>query len=262
MERMGVRRSGRAFHKVVAVMPAYNAASTLRATFRDIPEGCLSEVILVDDCSRDDTVAIARELGLTTIVHEKNKGYGGNQKTCYDEALKRDPDAVVMIHPDYQYDARLIPYFLGFMEKGICDVMLGNRIRTRREALEGGMPLYKYISNRLLTIIENIVLGQNLGDFHSGFRIYTREVLETIDYRNNSDDFVFDSQFLVQTAYFGFHLGDAPIPVRYFPEASSIELRRSLVYGIRTLAVLAQYVLQKVGLARFSLFRSKGPASS
>jgi hypothetical protein len=162
-----------------------------------------------------------------------------------------------MIHPDYQYDGRLIPHFLGFMEKGICDVMLGNRIRTRHEALEGGMPLYKYISNRILTIIENIVMGQNLGDFHSGFRIYSCEVLETIDYHGNSDDFVFDTQFLAQAAHLGFRLGDAPIPVRYFPEASSIKFRRSVRYGLGTLGVLMKYLIQKIGLARFSIFKPK-----
>lgn len=238
-------------------MPAYNAAGTIERTYRDIPEGSVDEVIVVDDCSSDNTAEIARSLGLTVIVHEKNTGYGGNQKTCYDEALKRNPDAIVMIHPDYQYDARLIPHFLGFLEKGTCDVMLGNRIRTRREALQGGMPLYKYVSNRMLTFIENIVMGQNLGDFHSGFRVYTREVLERIDYRANSDDFVFDTQFLAQTAYFGFKLGDAPIPVRYFPEASSIKFRRSVQYGLSTLGVLLRFLLQKTGIAKLAMFKPK-----
>ncbi len=258
-EKNHANKIERRFKKVIAVMPAYNAASTIEKTYRDIPEGCVDEVIVVDDCSSDDTAGIARRLGLTVIVHEKNTGYGGNQKTCYDEALKRNPDAVIMIHPDYQYDSRLIPNFLGFMEMGICDVMLGNRIRTRREALEGGMPVYKYISNRFLTIIENLVMGQNLGDFHSGFRVYTREVLETIDYRRNSDDYDFDTQFLAQAAFLGFKLGDAPIPVRYFPEASSIKLWRSVKYGLRTLGIVAKYFLQRIGLARFSLFKPKTP---
>ena len=259
-EKIQNNKTARAFKKVVAVMPARNAAATIEKTYRDIPEGCVDEVIVVDDRSSDNTVKIARKLGLTVVVHEKNTGYGGNQKTCYDEALKRSPDAVVMIHPDYQYDSRLIPHFLGFMEKGICDVMLGNRIRTRHEALAGGMPLYKYISNRFLTLTENFLMGQNLGDFHSGFRLYTREVLETIDYHKNSDDFVFDTQFLAQAAYLGFKLGDAPIPVRYFPEASSIKLWRSVKYGLCTLGVVAKYFLQRIGLARFSLFKPKNPS--
>ncbi len=157
------------------------------------------------------------------IRHERNEGYGGNQKTCYREALAQGADVVVMLHPDYQYDSRLIPYFLGYLELDICDVMLGNRIRTRQEALRGGMPLYKYLSNRVFTFLENVVLGQNLGDFHSGFRVYRREVLERIPFERNSNDFVFDSEFLAQAAYHGFRIGDAPVPVRYFPEASSID---------------------------------------
>ncbi|MCK4299668.1 MAG: glycosyltransferase family 2 protein [Planctomycetes bacterium] len=241
-------------------MPAYNAGRTLERTYREVPLDVVDEVLVIDDASHDDTVAVARRLGLAVYVHPENRGYGGNQSTCYDEALKRNPDAVIMIHPDYQYDSRLIPHFLGFMEKGTCDVMLGNRIRTRREALEGGMPVYKYISNRFLTIIENLMMGQNLGDFHSGFRVYTREVLETIDYRRNSDDFVFDTQFLAQAAFLGFKLGDAPIPVRYFPEASSIKLWRSIKYGLCTLGVVAKYFLQRIGLARFSLFKPKNPS--
>ena len=209
--------------KVIVVMPAYNAATTLERTFLDIPPGTADQVILVDDGSQDNTVEIANRLGIRVIQHEANKGYGGNQKTCYQEALAQGADVVVMLHPDYQYDSRLIPFFLGYLDLGICDVMLGNRIRTRQEALRGGMPLYKYLSNRVLTILENMVLGQNLGDFHSGFRVYRREVLETIPFERNSNDFAFDSEFLAQAAYHGFRIGDAPVPVRYFPEASSID---------------------------------------
>lgn len=244
--------------KVIAVMPAYNAESTVERTYRDIPPGSVDEVILVDDCSQDRTVEVARSLGISTIVHEKNIGYGGNQKTCYREALRRGADIVVMIHPDYQYDSKLIPFLVGFLELGVCDVVLGSRIRTRREALEGGMPVYKYLANRFLTITENLTLGQNLGDFHSGMRAYTREVLETIPFENNSDDFVFDSEFLVQAVYFGFRLGDVPVPVRYMEEASSINFRRSFTYGLATMHCLVRFVLHKLNLNRDGMFdRSK-----
>lgn len=246
----------RRFNKVIAVMPAYNAAATLEKTYLDIPHGCIDEVILTDDQSTDNTVEIARRMGLTVIEHSQNKGYGANQKTCYDAALQRGADAVVMIHPDYQYDSKLIPFALGFLEMGVCDVVLGSRIRSRKEALEGGMPLYKYMSNRILTILENVVLGQNLGDFHSGFRAYTREVLEKIPYHNNSDDFVFDSQFLAQAVYFKFKIGDIPMPCRYFEEASSINFRRSVKYGMQTLAVLSKYIIQTTKIGRFKIFSS------
>ena len=243
-------------------MPAYNAASTLRQTVRDIPERAVAEIILVDDGSSDATVQIATELGLTVIVHDKNKGYGGNQKTCYRRALESGADYVVMIHPDYQYDSRVIPLVIEVLRLGICDCVLGSRIRTRKEALAGGMPVYKYLSNRVLTILENLALGQNLGDFHSGFRAYTRQVLETIPFEHNSDDFVFDSQFLAQAVRFGFKLGDVPVPVRYFPEASSINFRRSLRYGLATLGVLVQYWLDRLGIVRSKLFERRSGAST
>ncbi len=235
-------------------MPAYNAAVTLERTFKDIPQGIAEKVILVDDGSKDDTVEIATRLGIAVVRHEKNKGYGSNQKTCYREALAQGADMIVMLHPDYQYDSRLIPYFLGYIELNICDIMLGSRIRTRREALKGGMPLYKYLMNRILTLVENIVLGQNLGDFHSGFRIYRREVLEKIPFEKNSDDFAFDSEFLVQAAFQGFRIGDAPVPVRYFSEASSIGFVGSLRYGLKTLWTLARYLLHKWGVFHCPLF--------
>jgi glycosyltransferase involved in cell wall biosynthesis len=250
-----IRGTRRAFRKKIVVLPAYNAAATLAATVSDIPPGSVDEIILVDDCSRDRTVEIARSLGLTVLTHEKNRGYGGNQKTCYDTARARGADVVAMLHPDYQYDARLVPHFIGFMETGVCDVMCGSRVRTRRETLESGMPTYKYLSNRALTMLENIVLGQNLGDFHSGFRVYTREVLETIPYRENSEDFVFDSQFLAQAAYFGFRIGDAPMPCRYFDEASSINFTRSTKYGLQTVLTLGSFVLARGGVYRSPLFR-------
>ncbi len=242
--------------KVIAVMPAYNAEATLERTISDIPPGSVDEVILVDDCSRDGTVALARKLGLTVYQHAQNRGYGGNQKTCYQHALERGADYVVMIHPDYQYDSRVIPAAVEFLRLGICDMVLGSRIRTRREALQGGMPIYKYVCNRVLTLAENIALGQNLGDFHSGFRAYRRQVLEAIPYHNNSDDFVFDSQFLAQAVYFGFKLGDIPVPVRYFQEASSINFRRSTIYGFSTLYVLAQYWWASIGFGQGKLFVS------
>jgi glycosyltransferase involved in cell wall biosynthesis len=241
--------------RTVAVMPAYNAASTLRRTVEDIPPGTVDEIILVDDCSRDNTVQVARDLGLTVIEHQQNRGYGGNQKTCYRHARDAGADYVVMIHPDYQYDSRLIPVAVEILRLGICDMVLGSRIRTRKEALAGGMPRYKYISNRGLTIVENMALGQNLGDFHSGFRAYRRAVLETVPYERNSEDFVFDSQFLAQAVHFGFKLGDIPVPVRYFDEASSINFRRSVTYGLATLNVLAQFWFNRLGLSKNPLFQ-------
>ena len=243
--------------KIIIVMPAYNAEETLEKTYNDIPFEMVDEIILVDDNSSDRTVEIARKLGLTVIAHSVNKGYGANQKTCYDEALKRNPDIVVMIHPDYQYDSRLIPYIAGFLEKDICDVILGSRIRTRRETLECGMPRYKYISNRILTFIENIVLGQNVSDFHSGYRAYTRKVLETIPYHNNSDGFVFDTEFLAQAVYFRFRIGDVPVPVRYFDEASSINFLNSTIYGFKTLLTLLKYLIQRTNLSHYKLFTKK-----
>jgi glycosyltransferase involved in cell wall biosynthesis len=238
-------------------MPAYNAARTLKATVDDIPKNCFNEIILVDDCSTDGTVAVAKKLGLTVIEHKKNKGYGANQKSCYDIALEKKADVIVMLHPDYQYDGRLIPSFVDYISKDVCDIILGNRIRSRKEALRSKMPFYKYLSNRFLTIIENMVLGQNLGDFHSGFRCYHKSVLESIPYKNNSDDFVFDTQFLAQAAYFNFTIADAPIPCRYFQEASSINFLRSCKYGLLTLYTMMQFTLQKIKIGRFKIFAQK-----
>jgi glycosyltransferase involved in cell wall biosynthesis len=249
--------SSSASGKAIVVMPAYNAQTTLEQTVADIPPGCIDEIILVDDCSRDDTVAMARRLGLTVIQHERNLGYGGNQKTCYREALAREADIVIMIHPDYQYDSRLVPLLVWLLRTGHCDMVLGNRIRTRREARAGGMPAYKYFANRILTIMENLWMGQNLGECHSGMRGYRRQVLETVPWQGNSDDFVFDSQFLVQAVHFGFRIGDIPVPVRYMKEASSISFRRSVTYGLGTLGVLARWTLHRLGLARSSLFEPR-----
>lgn len=242
--------------KVVIVMPAYNAAETLEKTYMDIPPESVDEIILVDDNSTDDTVKISKSLGIKTIVHQTNRGYGANQKTCYNEALKNGADIVVMIHPDYQYDSRLVPSILGFLEVGICDVILGSRIRTRKEALQCGMPLYKYIANRFLTITENLVLGQNVSDFHTGYRAYTRKVLETIPYMMNSDGFVFDTEFLIQAVYFNFRIGCVPVPVRYFSEASSIDFTNSTVYGLKTIGTLIKYINQIFGIKKYSLFKN------
>ena len=242
--------------RTVAVMPAYNAEATLERTVRDIPQDAVDEILLVDDCSTDGTVATARRLGLSVVQHRTNGGYGANQKTCYLEALQRGADYVVMIHPDYQYDSRVVGTAVEFLRLGICDVVLGSRIRTRQEALEGGMPRYKYVANRILTTCENIALGQNLGDFHSGFRAYRREVLETIPFLSNSDDFVFDSQFLAQAVHFGFRIGDIPVPVRYFDEASSISFRRSVTYGCATLGVLGEYFAHRLKLIDSPRFRT------
>jgi glycosyltransferase involved in cell wall biosynthesis len=243
--------------RVVVVMPAYNAEKTLERTVRGVPPGSADEIILVDDCSRDGTVAEAKRLGLTTVRHEKNLGYGANQKTCYKTALAAGADVVVMIHPDYQYDPRLVPILTGFIKDDICDVMLGNRIRTRREALAGGMPFYKYAFNRLLTAIENVATGQNLGEWHSGLRAYSRRALESIPWERNSDDFVFDCQFLVQAAALGLRIGDVPAPARYMAEASSINFRRSLRYGLASLATVARYGLHAAGLWRSPLFERR-----
>jgi len=240
--------------KVVVIMPAYNAEQTLAKTIRDIPDGTTDEIILCDDGSEDNTINIAKDMGVTVLAHQKNLGYGANQKTCYDAALKSGADIIVMIHPDYQYDPRVLPFATGFIELDICDIVIGSRIRTRRETLKGGMPLYKYVSNRFLTLLENTAFAQNLGDFHSGFRVYKRVVLETLNYHSNSDDFIFDTEFLAQAIFHGFCVGDIPIPTRYSPEASSINFCRSLKYGIQCIGVIIKYFLHKTRVFNFAIF--------
>ena len=242
---------------VVIVMPAYNAALTLEKTFNDIPIEYQSNIILVDDNSRDDTIGIARALGIQVLTHSSNLGYGANQKTCYEAALSQGADIVIMLHPDYQYDARVVSVMAKLIELGNCDVVLGNRIRTRQEALSGGMPLWKYSVNRISTLFENFYLGQTLGDFHSGFRAYSREVLETLPYEQNSDDFVFDQEFLIQAVYFDFKLGDIPVPVRYFPESSSINFKRSVKYGIYAFGALVSFRMHSLKIWKDSRFISK-----
>lgn len=227
--------------KIIVVLPAYNAVATLEKTINDIPD-IVDQIILVDDKSNDETATLARRLGLMVFEHEKNKGYGGNQKTCYRLALEQGADIVVMIHPDYQYDPRLVKYFAEFIVDDYFDVMLGTRIRSRRETLAGGMPLYKYISNRALTIFENMVSGYNLSEWHTGMRAYKREVLEAIKFQKNSDDFVFDSQVLFQIVANNYRIGEIPVPVRYFKEASSINFKRSLKYGFETVGTALKYL--------------------
>jgi glycosyltransferase involved in cell wall biosynthesis len=240
--------------KIIAVLPAYNAAQTLEKTLRAIPPGAVDEILLVDDASTDGTPALAEGLGLTVIRHPRNRGYGGNQKTCYEEALRRGAGIVVMLHPDYQYDARLTGVLTQFIANDVCDVMFGCRIRTRVETLRGGMPLYKYLANRFLTGVENLLLGQNLGETHSGFRAYSRKVLETVPWRGNSDDFVFDQQFIVQAVHFGFRLGDVPVPTRYERESSSINFRRGVAYGLGGLWTIARWYAHRWGVWPCSLF--------
>ena len=245
--------------RTIVVMPSYNAGRTLERVYGDIPHDLVDEVIVVDDKSPDDTVEVAKRLPVTLIEHETNTGYGGNQKTCYRTALEHGADYVIMVHGDYQYDARMIPACLEVLRLGICDVLLGNRIRTRAEALAGGMPRVKYLANRGLTFIENLVSGQNLGEWHSGFRAYRREVLERIPFERNSDDFVFDTQFLVQAIHFGFRVGDVPVPVRYFDEASSIDLKNSAIYALRSLATFASWHGHRLGLRPSPLFAARTP---
>lgn len=249
-------------YKVIVVMPAYNAAATLAQTCRDLPPGQVDEIIVVDDGSSDRTIAIARELGLTVYAHDRNYGYGRNQKTCYALALEHGADYVVMIHPDAQYDGRLLATAVEILRLGVCDVVLGNRVRTRRECLAGGMPRYKYLFNRILTLIENVTFGQNLGEWHSGFRAVRRAVLETLPFERNSDDFVFDTQFLIQAVHFGFILGDVPMPVRYGKGFSSISLFRSIVYGCGTLAVMFRTALHNLHIARSAFLLPRDSAGS
>lgn len=232
-------------NKVVVIMPAYNAAKTLVSTHQDIPKDAVDEIILVDDASADKTVKIAKRLGLKVFLHPSNLGYGGNQKTCYWEALKLKPDIIVMIHPDYQYDATLMTELIRPVIQGRFEIMLGSRIRSRKEALAGGMPWWKYYGNRLLTIIENIVLGLNLSEYHTGFRAYSRSVLKKIPFMRMSNDFVFDQQILISSAVNNFRIGEIPVPVRYFSEASSTNIRVSLKYGMDTLGTLLLYLIDK-----------------
>lgn len=235
--------------RIVVVFPAYNAARTLEKTYADLPKKSVSKIILVDDVSKDQTVEIAHALGISVIIHIQNRGYGGNQKTCYIEALKEGADVVVMLHPDHQYDSKLVPELVAPIIAGNADMVMGSRILNGR-ALEGGMPVWKYLANRALTFVENIVFRTNLTDCHSGFRAYSRKFLTTAPFLLNSDDFVFDTQMIAQAARFGFKIGEIPVQARYFPEASSVNFRVSTVYGLKTVGVMLRFILQRFGWAR------------
>jgi glycosyltransferase involved in cell wall biosynthesis len=239
--------------KIVVVMPAYNAEKTLRMTWDELPHEVIDEVVLVDDASRDSTVQMARELGVRTFVHQQNKGYGANQKTCYREALKLGADVVVMIHPDYQYSPRLVTAMASMIVSGHYDVVLGSRI-LGGTALKGGMPLYKYVANRFLTLIENMALGVKLSEYHTGFRGYSRQALEKLPLENNSDDFIFDNEILAQAVHFGFRIGEISCPTSYFDDASSINFPRSVKYGLGVLSTSLKFFLQKIGIVRSSIF--------
>lgn len=242
--------------KIVVVLPAYNAAKTLERTYGEIPFGIVDHVLLVDDSSRDETVEVARRLRIDTIVHEKNTGYGGNQKTCYRKALDAGADIVVMVHPDYQYSPKLITAMAAMIACGEFDVVLASRI-LGTGALEGGMPLYKYLSNRFLTFVENILLDYKLSEYHTGYRAYSRNVLDRLPLEENSDDFVFDNQILAQVVWFGFRIGEISCPTRYFEEASSINFRRGVAYGLGVLKTAAQFRLRKWGILSSRLFPAR-----
>jgi len=243
--------------KVIVVLPAYNAERTLERTCAEIPRDVVDEIILVDDASRDGTVDLARRLGLTTVVHARNLGYGGNQKTCYREALTRGAEFVVMLHPDYQYPPRIIPAMVAMLRSGLFDVVLGSRVLVRG-ALTGGMPLYKYAGNRSLTLIQNLLVGAKLSEYHTGYRAFTRRVLETLPLSENSDCFVFDNQMLCQAIAFDFPIGEVSSPCRYFAEASSIGFFASVRYGFGVLATGLVFRLHRWGLARPRIFRRDG----
>lgn len=242
--------------EIVVVMPAYNAEKTLRQTYQTMPREMLSQIILVDDASRDNTAVMARELGLQTIIHDKNKGYGANQKTCYRAALDAGADIVVMLHPDYQYEPRLIEAMAAMIASGVYDVVLGSRILAQ-SSLAGGMPFYKYLSNRFLTFAQNLLIGQKLSEYHTGYRAFNRKVLETLPLETNSDDFIFDNQMLVQAVFHGFKIGEISCPTKYFNEASSINFKRSVEYGLGVLKCSFQFFLQKLGLCQYPLFQRK-----
>jgi glycosyltransferase involved in cell wall biosynthesis len=243
--------------RVVVVLPAYNAARTLRQTYEELPHEIVDHVILVDDASQDETTALAQELGLTTFVHPRNLGYGGNQKTCYREALRAGADVVIMVHPDYQYTPALVTAMASMVAKGIYDTVLGSRM-LGRGAIKGGMPVYKYVANRILTLIENLALQRKLSEYHTGYRAFSRRVLESLPLEENSNDFVFDNEMLAQIVAFGFEIGEVSCPTRYFGEASSISFPRAVTYGMGVLGVCVRYRLHRWGLRRYRIFEPGG----
>lgn len=241
--------------KIVVVFPAYNAEKTIADTYREIPFDIVDEVILVDDCSRDNTVEVAEKLGIKHIIrHEKNKGYGGNQKTCYQTALRLGADIVIMLHPDYQYTPRLIPSMAQLIAKGVYQVVLGSRI-LGNGALKGGMPLYKYVFNRMLTIFQNIVIGAKLSEYHTGYRAFSAEILRKINFMKNSDDFVFDNQMLSQILYAGYEIAEITCPTKYFEDASSINFSRSVKYGIGVIQTSLKHRFQLWGFAKYDIYK-------
>jgi glycosyltransferase involved in cell wall biosynthesis len=243
--------------RVIVILPAYNAARTLEATHREIPTDIVDEVLLTDDASHDETAELSRRLGITTFRHASNLGYGGNQKTCYAEALRRRADIVVMVHPDYQYTPRLITAMASLIAHEVYDVVLGSRI-LGKGARDGGMPFYKYVANRVLTLVQNLMLGQKLSEYHTGYRAFSRTVLERLPLAENSNDFIFDNQMLVQVFHFGFRVGEVSCPTRYFAEASSINWHRSVVYGVGCLWNSVVFMLSRSGLYRPAFLSDSG----
>jgi len=240
--------------KIIVVLPAYNAASTLEKTYNEIPFEIIDDVVLVDDFSSDRTIEIARNIGIRHVIrHDLNKGYGANQKTCYDKALELGGDIVIMLHPDYQYTPKLIHSMVYLIANDLFPVVMGSRI-LGRGAIKGGMPRYKYIANRLLTLAQNIIIRQKLSEYHTGYRAFSREVLEKINYQDNSDDFVFDNQMISQIFYAGFEIAEITCPTKYFPEASSINFRRSVKYGLGVIGVSIRYFLAKTGVYKSRLY--------
>ncbi len=238
--------------KVIVVMPAYNAGKTLIKTYNEIPKDIVDEIILTDDASRDDTLKIAKKLNISIIVHKTNRGYGANQKTCYTEALKLNPDIIIMLHPDYQYAPKLITAMASMIAVGEYDVVFASRI-LGSGALKGGMPLYKYIANRILTLLENYILGQKLSEYHTGYRAFSCEILKNIPFLKNSDDFVFDNQIIAQIFYFNYRIGEISCSTKYFPEASSLNFKRSIKYGFGVLNTILRTVLHKAKLIKYPI---------
>jgi len=240
---------------ITVVLPAYNAENTLEHTYREIPVDIVDNVVLVDDLSRDKTIEKARGLGIKYIVeHSENKGYGGNQKTCYNKALELNSDIIVMLHPDYQYSPRLIHSMCYLIANGVYEVVLGSRV-LGRGAIKGGMPVYKYIANRILTFVQNLLMNQKLSEYHTGYRAFSRNVLQSVNYNENSDDFIFDNQIIAQIFYVGFEIAEITCPTKYFKEASSINFRRSIKYGLGVLMISIMYFLQKAGIFKFKIFK-------